>query len=631
MAACTDFRERRNIREALRDLKGLKLESDKILTYSFDAESAKRLSSLRKNLRTSYRNSRPDKSSSKPGDKVNISTNTVLISADKVNRKEINNNTKVDSVKNGFVTSPVEGRIDNSSFFQVGNTNTQENDIEIEQSEKVLGNGLCVSCEENACVPNRGLRYITDIKDVSSGSKDVSDKTNTRPAKLNLNCTEDASTVVRFTGTNQPKHVKRTYSSPFSPTFLLSPVSKTVSRLKQENQNKSDVSKAQVYGTDVVEAYSANIEKPKKIESLRTMKTPDSRRNFSESSVPVTKNELNLADDAKKERSKSCNNEIDYDIDGVKIRKKAALSRKNRVESDWNMSPRLGTKFRKKLGSSDSISSTTMLGSSTESVVNSVNTSDKSSVVKADHAVKVDDTKKLELKAETKVARAASDKRPPIRRKLPDIPVHVSKGEDDSDENVHEKTLRLLQERRQKRRDNLKKEFESDASAENSPSSKGSVEDKPRSKKKEIRLRRELQLLNRASEIIISKTESQLRKSEQSDSDEDVKDKPKPKSSHPLRRSKSDMVRSKPPITPESAARKVEENKEEEAVVEVDLNSFYAMPTENKIDLIGNLMQEEAKLQETVSIMIGCWRIVKMLQMLSLLTAFFSTCICDFY
>ena len=578
-----------------------------------------------------------------PGDKVNTSTNKVLISADKVNRREINNNTKVDSAKNGFVTSPVEERIDNSNAVHAGNINTQVNDIDIDQSEKILRNGNthCVSCEENFHVPKRGLRKYTDIKDGNGNVQEVSDKTNTHPTSLNLNGTDDASTVVRFGCTSQPRHVKRTYSSPFSPTYLhssLSPVSKSVSRLKQEHESKSGVSNDQVNVTDVVEPNSVKIENTKKTESSKTMKTPDSRRNFSESSVPVTRNELSWADDSKKERSKSCNNEIDYDIDGVKIRKKTALSRKNRVETDWNMSPRLGTKFRKKLGSSDSVSSTTVLGSSTDSIVNAVYTSDKCSVVKAEHAVKVEDakipesrtaskearttsdkadlavkvkdTKMPEPMTESKVARAASDKRPPIRRKLPDIPVHVSKGEDDSDENIHEKTLRLLQERRQKRRDKLKKETQSDANVENSPRNKGSGDEKPRSKKKEIRLRRELQLLNRASESIISKTESQLRKSEQSDSDDDEKpnkpDKSKPKSSQPLRRSKSDMVRSKPPITPESAARKEEENKTEGVEVKVDLESFDAMPTENKIDLIGNLMQEEAKLQETVSLTAGC-------------------------
>ena len=582
LAACTDFRERRNIREALRELKGLKLDSDKIVTYSFDTDSVNKLSSLRKNLRTNLRNPKSDRSSLTP--------------ADTVNRNEINNNTKVDSIKNGYVTSPVEERTDSSSCLYVGSVNAEQNDIEIQQS-KLLTNGHCVGCEANSSVPNKELRNNSDIKDVSKKPNSC-----TRPVSLKLNSTEDASTVVRFA--NHPRHVKRTYSSPFSPTFLLSPVSKTVSRLKHEQQTKFRESQREVPNGSEVKPDNGNIEKLK-IESVRIMKTPDSRRNYSESSVPVTRNELSWTDEVKKERSKSCNNENDYDIDGVKIRKKPNLSRKNRVEADWNMSPRLGTKFRKKLGSSsDSVETTTVLGSSTDSVVNAVNTSDKSSVVKAADTGKVEESGKVDSRGKSKVTRAESAKRPPIRRKLPEIPVPVSKQEDDSDENVHEKTLRLLQERRQKRRDKLKKEIESDTNTEYSPSSKGSVEERPRSKKKEIRLRRELQLLNRASESIISKTESHLRKSEHSDSDGDEKEKPKLKSSRPLGRSKSDMVRSKPPITPESAARKVEE-KNDEAVVEVDLESFDAMPTENKIDLIGNLMQEEAKLQEMVSL-VGC-------------------------
>ena len=693
MAACGDFKERRNIREALRELKGLKLDGDKIVTYSFGADTVKRLSSLKFPKKNTDRRL-PDPYS---------------LPSTSAKQAELENHAKLEANKNGFiVSSPVEEKfVENPKYtgnLYAGNISKSQSDTKLSSlSQDLEGNRLK---EVDINVPNERLRNTCDVDIVSF-------RNNTRPDSLNLNGVKDASGGVKYD--NQTRKVRRSQSSPFSPTGFLSPISKTVSRLKRTELRTSEndlVPNDKGICDRKLDKFSDSIIG---IDSEPVMKTQESRRNFSESSVPSPRNELSWTDEVKKERSKSCNNENDFDIDGVRIRKKPTLSRKNRVEADWNMSPRLSGKFRKKHGSVIDSFPTSTVGSLNDSICSSESISEKCVNINGDVSEVV----------ESKVSRNDSAKRPPTHRKLPDIPVQVLNGGEESDETVHERTLRLLQERRKLRRAKFKLETEAElkqkslssdhvASADEKPISKEqslskqkethekevhlkqymeassdhitstddkpiskeqfkskkkdihenkvhlkqdmvassdhitSTDDKPiskeqskskkkeihenkvhlkndavassdhvtstdekpksnekprskeklRSKKKEIRMRREQQLLNRTNESTLLRAEihspGKTHKADKTDVEE------KRKTTHPVRRSKSDMVRSKPPLTPESAAQKIAEMNKEEVPVVVDVNGFDAMTPAHKIDMIGSLMQEEAKLQETV-------------------------------
>ena len=542
------------------------------MTYSFGADTLKRLSSLKSPRKNHYHYSPPSTLGQ---------------------HAELEYHAKFESNKNGYnVASPIEERIvenpSYSSYLNAGRNIRLQSDGKINSQSEDLQNTSLKEVDFN--VPNERLRNNCD--------EIVTGRTIVRPDSLNLNGIKDASSVVRYN--NQSKKIKGSQSSLFSPTSFLSPISKTVARYRtgtRTSENEVVPDDKKVNCDRKLDGFS---EFKLRTEAETTMKTQDSRRNFSESSVPSPRNELSWADEVKKERSKSCNNENDYDIDGVRIRKKTGLSRKNRVEAEWNMSPRLSSKFRRKLGSSsDSISNVTSIASSNDPVINAIHTTEKSTSVNGEDSATV----------ESKVTRKESAKKPPTHRKLPDIPVQAVNGDEDSDESVHENTLRLLQERRQLRRAKFKDEKQAELKQKSVTEQKqksisehaGTTDEKPRSKKKEIRLRRELQLLNRASESIITRTESHLSSKAHKTNGEE-----KHKTGHPVRRSKSDMVKSKPPLTPESAAQKVAEKNKEEAPVVVDVVGFDAMAAENKIDLIGSLMQEEAKLQETVCLMYYC-------------------------
>ena len=655
MAACGDFKERRNIREALRELKGLKLDGDKIVTYSFGADTVKRLSSLKFPKKNTGRRL-PDPYS---------------LPSTSPKQAELENHAKLEANKNGFnVSSLVEERfVENPKYtgnLYAGNISESQSDAKLSSlSQDLEGNRLK---EVDINVPNERLRNTCDVDIVSF-------RNNTRPDSLNLNGVKDAPGGVRYD--NQTRKIRRSQSSPFSPTGFLSPISKTVSRLKRTETRTSEkelVPNDKGICDRKLDKFSDSIIGR---ESEPVMKTQESRRNFSESSVPSPRNELSWTDEVKKERSKSCNNENDFDIDGVRIRKKPTLSRKNRVEADWSMSPRLSSKFRKKHGSVIDSFPTSTVGSLNDSICSSESISEKCVNINGDVSEVV----------EGKVSRNDSAKRPPTHRKLPDIPVQVLNGGEESDETVHERTLRLLQERRKLRRAKFKLETEAElkqkslssdhvASADEKPISKEqtkskkkdihekevhlkqdmvassdhitstddtplskeqskstkkeihenkvhlkndvvassdhvtSTDEKPksnekprskeklRSKKKEIRMRREQQLLNRTNESTLLRPEThspgKTHKADKTDLEE------KRKTNHSVRRSKSDMVRSKPPLTPESAAQKIAEMNKEEVPVMVDVNGFDAMTPAHKIDMIGSLMQEEAKLQETV-------------------------------
>lgn len=281
-------------------------------------------------------------------------------------------------------------------------------------------------------------------------------------------------------------------------------------------------------------------------------------------------------------------------------KKKSALTRRNRVDSDEG---NIYRKYRKKPKGDNSLSDINI------------------HVSKAD-AEPVFEEKNV-VETPKKVHKTSS-----VRRKLPEVPVKHSDPEDD--ETVHQRTIRLLQERRKERQE--KTTADKDVKIDKGDKSKMSPAvlkknleqklERSDSKRKAYRVRRELQLLNRENELKSG--------GDQSGSDDEVKsindrsdkhhrDIYTPKSEiritsrsdrRLVQRSKSDIAHRRRAVSETDAIIRQSNNdmdaeSETGSVLKVFEVNDELSPVQ-KINLIGSLMQEEAKLQEMVSFIILC-------------------------
>ena len=288
-------------------------------------------------------------------------------------------------------------------------------------------------------------------------------------------------------------------------------------------------------------------------------------------------------------------------------RKKMGLSRKGRVDSDER---KFVKKYRKKTADSEDCDKSTESRSVESSYVPKVETVMATKVL----------TNTPSVKKGKKV----------VRRKLPEIPVKL---ESDDDESIHERTIRLLQERKIERKEKVtpvSEITEKDKTKMSPADLKKSLEEKLQrsdSKKKAVRVRRELQLLNRENErkANLSRSNSESESAPPTKVQVSVEDKEianltkkmgkgtnsqlakdKYHMSGYVQRSKSDVVKIRRAISETdamfgskgAAVLGLERNK----VVEELLKEENALNPVEKINVIGNLMQEEAKLQELVSL-----------------------------
>lgn len=283
-------------------------------------------------------------------------------------------------------------------------------------------------------------------------------------------------------------------------------------------------------------------------------------------------------------------------------RKKVGLSRKNRVDSDER---KYLKKYRKKSEENK------------EKEQEGVNVPKLETVIDTKNAINIQSAKKA--------AKVGT-----VRRKLPEIPVKLDSDKDD-DESVHQRTLRLLQERKKERRGKLALEKEiadNKAKSKMSPADlKKSLEEKLErsdSKKKAVRVRRELQLLQRENELKAANSRSNSESEEMpvmtnhiSVEDEEIMNLTKSGKSvnrevcndknyldNCVQRSKSDVVKRHRTVS-ETDCMFVSktagscEHSTDTKTREV-LNGDNPQTPVEKINLIGSLMQEEAKLQEMV-------------------------------
>lgn len=293
---------------------------------------------------------------------------------------------------------------------------------------------------------------------------------------------------------------------------------------------------------------------------------------------------------------------MDENVDNSLQKKKSGLSRKNRIDSDEHNQYR---KYRKKNKDGDR------------------KTENQNPCVLENEIVSPGDKKtSLVEMSPRKIGKAGSG-----RRKLPAIPVkHDSEPEDD--ETVHQRTIRLLQERRIERREKTScmkdKEKEPAEKVDKSKLSPADLRktlelklERSDSKRKAYRVRRELQLLNRENELksVLSKEfdadNDTIIISDKTDNEISAILSPKigiksnkENEGKVLQRSKSDIVRRRRAVS------------ETDILMNAQLDSFDGEEGEKsvlkmfeceepltplgKIELIGTLMQEEAKLQEMV-------------------------------
>ncbi|KAL4223477.1 hypothetical protein ACF0H5_016948 [Mactra antiquata] len=281
------------------------------------------------------------------------------------------------------------------------------------------------------------------------------------------------------------------------------------------------------------------------------------------------------------------------------LKKKSALSRRNRVDSEEG---NIYRKYRKKPKSEK-----------TEMRTQTLKTVDTSKV----ESDSVFEDKEVD-KSQKKVSKSSS-----VRRKLPDVPVKQDSDPED-DETIHERTIRLLQERRKERQEKDKIVVGKDITDKNDKSKmspsvlKKSLEQKLErsdSKRKAYRVRRELQLLNRENELKSGGDESGSDdevKSINDRSDKYYKDTFTPKCDSRasrvdrklVQRSKSDtgFIHRRRAVSETDAIIKesndtVDGKNETNNVLKMYEVEDNLSPVQ-KINMIGNLMQEEAKLQE---------------------------------
>ncbi|XP_053375508.1 titin homolog isoform X2 [Mercenaria mercenaria] len=283
---------------------------------------------------------------------------------------------------------------------------------------------------------------------------------------------------------------------------------------------------------------------------------------------------------------------MEDNVDDVFFKKKIALSRKNRIDSDEQKHYR---KYRKKKTDSVKIPEDPYL----HDVVNKgLNPNEQK--------------RHLTEMSPRKVSKTGS-----VRRKLPEIPVKRDIEMED-DETVHQRTIRLLQERKKERREKLTNEKEIvdkvDKSKMNPADLKKTLEQKLErsdSKRKAYRVRRELQLLNRENELKsgYKSDDDTFSSSDKTDNEingiltSKVADKYRKEPERILvQRSKSDIVRRRRAVSETDVL--VNEPMKDTDGEERERNVLKMFETEEpltpigKIELIGSLMQEEAKLQE---------------------------------
>ena len=323
-----------------------------------------------------------------------------------------------------------------------------------------------------------------------------------------------------------------------------------------------------------------------------TMKAETGRRLASDSSVPShkSKNEINNEvhrDELERARSKSqgCNSDVIVDENIMDIpvqKKKIGLSRRNRVES--SDSAKSVKKFRRK-GNTDEelLTSPSIPQPHPDIIILPVNGENYTkSVQKSSH----------------------------VRRKLPEVPVSKEEREVENDETVHERTIRLLQERRKERLDKIIKEKEVESKSGKvkiTPEKIKNLQEKLErsdSKRKACRVRRELQLLNRETKLkspvavnLEAEFSAILKASEAVNDKENIQTM--------VKRSHSDVARKTPRIEVEMSCREKTTDIEKDVcsvAKEVEDLLSHPLTPDKKIDLIGSLMQEEAKLQEMVSL-----------------------------
>ena len=307
-------------------------------------------------------------------------------------------------------------------------------------------------------------------------------------------------------------------------------------------------------------------------------------------------------------------------------RKKVTLSRKNRVDSDEKG---LVKKYRKK---------------SKERESKSVGENKSPKLEKVFDTKIPDPEPKLETVIDSKNAQndlqsaKTVSKSGSVRRKLPEIPLKKDSDIDD-DETVHQRTLRLLQERKKERREKFQvqvekvvpvssKEKEKHEKGKLTPADlKKSLEQKLErsdSKKKAMRVRRELQLLDR---------EKEAKSASHSSSNEDEADGKnnleiinilghqqhhkfdksvptvKEVARMPMHRSKSEnVVRRALSETDTMFRSQNEEGERTDPRVEELMQCADPKTPLEKIDFIGTLMQEEARIQELVSLFLILYR-----------------------
>ncbi|XP_052798476.1 muscle M-line assembly protein unc-89-like isoform X3 [Mya arenaria] len=380
----------------------------------------------------------------------------------------------------------------------------------------------------------------------------------------------------------KPKKIVSYRTSAFSSTSKLNPISSSVSRLRLQSA-------------------------PPTVTSQATNKSPQEHNKLCDTMKEITRtlnrSVLESEVNPRSEANSTLSGKPDIEFDEVFIknmesnnltpRKKVGLVRKNRVESDEK---NFLKKYQKKSKDRD---------------------------VKLDECENVP---KLETIIDTK--NAVNDKSAKnatkigsVRRKLPDIPLKKESDNDD-DESVHQRTLRLLQERKQERlgklhadkdKNNVEKEKQ-DKGKMTPADLKKTLEQKlerSESKKKAMRVRRELQLLDRENESkapSLSRSSSANGEIGEPDNLEIINilsqpraDKMDKDSVKNMKRSKSDVICVRRAVSESdtmfgSVNLDQAEEQSDPRVMEL-VNSADPRTALERINLIGTLMQEEARIQ----------------------------------
>ncbi|XP_060584855.1 muscle M-line assembly protein unc-89-like isoform X3 [Ruditapes philippinarum] len=352
---------------------------------------------------------------------------------------------------------------------------------------------------------------------------------------------------------------------------------------KQNTDLKSEILELNYFTNKMKEKHGRKNKTEDNFIVLSPLKDNDPYHEVGENEVEC---DANVISNYTNNKAKTMEEAVDNDL----VKKKPGLSRKNRIDSDEHKHYQ---KYRKKKKEAQEERDTCTIKNS--------RSDEKRSVV-------------------TEFSPRKAGKSGSVRRKLPEIPVkHDNEHEDD--ETVHQRTIRLLQERRKERRGKIAIEKEVTEKLDKSKMSpadfKKTLEQKLErsdSKRKANRVRRELQLLNRESELKSASgnksDDDTVSSSDKTDNeisailnskgtDKSIKDNKKP-----VQRSKSDIVRRRRAVSETDALVNEVDNNVDQDHAETEKNVLAMFEVDEpltpmgKIELIGTLMQEEARLQE---------------------------------